>query len=81
MASFGPTVPEGYYIFPIRPGDQNFLSGTMGELRSNHFHAGIDIKTLGVEGLEVYASSSGYISRIKVSSDVYGNAMYILHSN
>ena len=81
MASFGPTVPEGYYIFPIRPGDQNFLSGTMGELRSNHFHAGIDIKTLGVEGLEVYASSSGYISRIKVSSDGYGNAMYILHSN
>ncbi len=81
MASFGPSEPEEYYIFPIRPGNQNYLSGTMGELRSNHFHAGIDIKTLGVEGLEVYASADGHISRIKISSGGYGNALYILHSN
>ncbi len=81
MASLNPTEPEGYYIFPIRTGNQNFLSGTMGELRSNHFHAGIDIKTQGAQGLEVYASSGGYISRIKVSSGGYGNAIYILHPN
>ncbi len=81
MESFGPSQPEGYYIFPIRTGNQNYLSGTMGELRSNHFHAGIDIKTLGVEGLEVYASSGGHISRIKISSGGYGNALYILHPN
>ena len=72
---------EGYYQFPIRTGNQNFLSGTMGELRSSHFHAGLDIKTQGTEGLEVYAAATGYVSRIKVSSGGYGNALYILHPN
>jgi len=72
---------EGYYQFPIRTGNQNFLSGTMGELRTNHFHAGIDIKTQGVEGLEVYATAAGYVSRIKVATGGYGNALYIQHPN
>jgi len=71
----------GSYIFPIRPGAQNFLSGTMGELRASHFHAGIDIKTQGVQGLEVYASAAGYVSRIKVAQGGYGNALYIQHPN
>ena len=57
------------------------LSGTFGELRSNHFHAGIDIKTLGQSGLKVYAISDGYISRIKVSPWGYGKAIYITHDN
>jgi len=35
------------------------LSGTFGELRGNHFHAGIDIKTEGVEGQKVYAIADG----------------------
>ncbi len=69
---------EGYY-FPIRPGEQNFLSGSAGELRSTHFHGGIDIKTGGVEGLPVYAAQEGYISRIKVSGSGYGNVIYIAH--
>ena len=37
------------------------LSGTFGELRSNHFHTGIDLKTKGVEGLPIYAIEKGYI--------------------
>jgi len=55
------------------------LSGSFGELRSNHFHTGIDIKTQGVEGQKVYAIADGYISRIKVSSYGYGKALYIRH--
>ncbi len=55
------------------------LSGTFGELRSNHFHAGIDIKTKGVEGQNIYAIEKGYVSRIKVSSYGYGKALYINH--
>ena len=55
------------------------LSGTFGELRSNHFHAGIDIKTEGVEGQKVRAISDGYVSRIKVSTWGYGKAIYITH--
>ncbi len=73
--------PPGYYIFPIQPGQPNFLAGTMGELRNNHFHAGIDIKTGGVEGFKVYAAAAGYISRINVSSYGYGNALYVQHDN
>ncbi len=55
------------------------LSGTFGELRGNHFHAGIDIKTEGVEGQKVYSINEGYVSRIKVSSFGYGKAIYINH--
>ena len=55
------------------------LSGTFGELRSNHFHAGIDLKTKGVEGLNIYSIADGYISRIKVSSFGYGKVIYITH--
>lgn len=58
-----------------------YLSGSFGELRSNHFHAGIDIKTQGVEGLEVMAIADGYVSRIKISSGGYGKAIYITHPN
>ncbi|TAG54543.1 MAG: hypothetical protein EAZ29_04480, partial [Runella slithyformis] len=33
--------PKGYFIFPINPGQKNTLAGVLGDLRSNHFHAGI----------------------------------------
>ena len=57
------------------------LSGTFGELRSNHFHAGIDIKTKGTSGLKVYSVAEGYVSRIKVSPWGYGKAIYVTHPN
>ncbi|MEM5540012.1 M23 family metallopeptidase [Olleya sp. AS48] len=57
------------------------LSGTFAELRSNHFHSGLDIKTKQREGLSVYAAASGYISRIKISHYGYGKAIYITHPN
>lgn len=55
------------------------LSGTFGELRSNHFHAGIDIK--GYVGKPIYAVEEGFVSRIKVQGGGYGNALYISHPN
>ena len=55
------------------------LSGTFGELRSNHFHTGIDIKTESVEGKKIRAIADGYISRIKVSTWGYGRGIYIVH--
>lgn len=57
------------------------LSGNFGELRTNHFHAGIDIKTQQQEGLKVLAAGDGYVSRIKVSPVGYGYAIYITHPN
>lgn len=57
------------------------LSGNFGELRPNHFHAGIDFKTQGKEGLNIYSIKEGYVSRIKVSPYGYGKAVYITHPN
>jgi len=57
------------------------LSGSFGELRSNHFHAGIDIKSSkwNQSGDPIYAVEDGYISRINVRGEGYGNALYIDH--
>ena len=57
------------------------LSGTFGELRPNHFHAGIDIKTKGTEGFKVYSIGDGYVSRIQITHGGYGKALYIKHDN
>lgn len=57
------------------------LAGTFGELRSNHFHAGIDIKTQQRQGLPVYAIGDGSVTRIKISHWGYGKAIYIAHPN
>lgn len=57
------------------------LSGNFGELRPNHFHAGVDFKTQGREGLNIYAVKEGYVSRIKVGAYGYGKALYITHPN
>ena len=55
------------------------LSGHFGELRSNHFHSGIDFKTQGVEGKPIHSVQDGYVSRISVSPWGYGNGLYITH--
>ena len=57
------------------------LAGNFGEMRSNHFHTGIDIKTQGVEGFKIYAVADGYISRVRISEWGYGKALYIDHPN
>jgi hypothetical protein len=72
---------KGYFLFPIKPGQPNLLAASMGELRPNHFHGGLDIKTNGTVDLPVYAAADGYISRLKQSSFGYGNVLYITHPN
>ncbi|MBG8553783.1 M23 family metallopeptidase [Hymenobacter guriensis] len=74
-------VANGYFLLPIKPGQPNFLAASMGELRPNHFHGGLDIKTDGRVDLPVYAAADGYISRMKQSSFGYGNVLYITHPN
>ncbi|WP_292948959.1 M23 family metallopeptidase [Olleya sp. UBA1516] len=71
--------PQDYFRSPLDI--ELVLSGTFAELRSNHFHSGLDIKTKQREGLSVYAAASGYISRIKISHYGYGKAIYITHPN
>ena len=57
------------------------LSATFAEIRPNHVHAGLDIKTQSVEGKKVYAVADGYISRIGVSPYGYGNVLYVTHND
>ena len=71
--------PKNYFSSPLKI--PIILSGTFGELRSNHFHSGIDIKTQGKQGIPIYAPANGYVSRIKVSQYGFGKAMYIKHPN
>lgn len=69
--------PKDYFISPV-----DFpisLSGTFAELRANHFHSGIDIRTQGVEGKQVFACADGYVSRVKISPFGFGKALYITH--
>ncbi|WP_430468363.1 M23 family metallopeptidase [Winogradskyella ouciana] len=71
--------PQDYFRNPL---DITLvLSGTFGELRSSHFHSGLDIKTQQKQGLKVYAAAEGYVSRIKISHYGYGKAIYITHPN
>ena len=58
-----------------------YLSGNFGELRSNHFHGGLDFKTQGVVGKPLLAIADGYISKVTVTPGGYGNALYLTHDN
>ena len=71
--------PQDYFKSPLDI--PLILAGTFGELRSNHFHSGMDIKTQQHEGLTVSAAADGYVSRIKISHYGYGKALYITHPN
>jgi len=73
------TYPDNYFRSPLDIPLK--LSGTFGELRTNHFHSGLDIRTNSMEGLKIYAAAEGHVSRIKVSAYGYGNAVYIDHPN
>lgn len=55
------------------------LAGNFAEMRSNHFHAGLDLKTNNAIGVPVHAAANGWISRIKVSPTGYGLALYVDH--
>src|SRR4051812_6375563 len=77
--SMGQNYPKDYFGYPINP--PFILAGTFGEIRPDHIHTGIDFSTKEIEGLPVYAAADGYVSRIKVSADGFGKALYITHPN
>lgn len=57
------------------------LSASFGELRPNHFHSGIDIKTQQQIGLPMYSIDDGYVWRISISKGGYGNCLYLKHKD
>jgi hypothetical protein len=56
------------------------LAANFGELRANHYHMGLDIRTEHRENLPVYAAADGYIYRIKIEPFGFGQAIYIRHA-
>ncbi len=75
--SFMAPFPDQIFQNPVE--GTILLSGTFGELRANHFHAGVDIK--GQIGKPLFAAGEGYVARVKVEEGGYGKALYINHPN
>ncbi len=74
------TISAADYIYPIE-GVARLYSANFGELRSDHFHSGVDIKSDGVQGKNIVAVADGYISRISLTPEGYGLALYVTHPN
>ena len=74
-----PPIPTLYFRSPL--GIPLLLAGNFAEMRTGHFHSGIDIKTNNRPGYRVYAAADGWVSRIKVSPTGYGQALYVDHPN
>ena len=70
---------QSKYDFPVEL--PVYLSGSFAELRPNHFHSGIDIKTRGKTGYKIYSLEDGYIQRIQITLGGNGKALYIKHNN
>lgn len=66
------------YAFPLLNVEGRY-SSSYGELRSNHFHSGVDIRTDNVEGKTVVAVADGYVSRIALAPRGFGIAIYVTH--
>ena len=77
VVSFVAKGQDSIYLWPTNSGKS--LSSTFGETRSAHFHAGLDIKTWGREGYKVFASRDGYLSKLIITNQGYGKAIYLKH--
>ncbi len=73
----GGTADKPTFILPV---DINpILVANFGELRTNHFHGGLDMKTEHVVGKNLLAIADGYVSRIKLEPAGYGVVIFITH--
>lgn len=71
--------PQNYFRNPLNIPMQ--LVANFGEIRANHWHMGLDIRTRQKVNLPVYAAADGYISRVSVEPGGFGQAIYITHPN
>ena len=67
------------YLWPTN--SSRLASATLGETRSAHFHAGLDVKTWGRVGYELYASRDGILYRVAKGPFGYGNVIYLKHDD
>ncbi|MEO7393393.1 MAG: peptidoglycan DD-metalloendopeptidase family protein [Chitinophagaceae bacterium] len=74
-----PLYPKNYFRNPLAIPME--LSANFGELRPNHWHMGLDIRTDQKENLPVYAAADGYIAAIGVRPQSFGRFIIINHPN
>lgn len=65
------------YAFPLEK--IHNLAGNFGEIRSGHFHSGLDIKVDNIIGMPILAAQDGYVFRVSVSPFGYGKVIYLRH--
>ena len=71
------TEENNYYEYQWPSNASNTITAVFGDERSRRFHAGIDVRTYGIIGKEIYAIESGYVERIKITHNGYGKAIYL----
>ncbi|MDR3717100.1 MAG: M23 family metallopeptidase [Puia sp.] len=71
--------PRDYFRDPL--GIPMSLAANFGELRPNHYHMGLDIRTEKRTNLPVYAAADGYVAHVKIEPAGFGQAIYIVHPN
>ena len=79
-AAYGQRLDPADYVYPVLDVSRLYAAN-FGELRPAHFHAGIDIKTDGVEGKPLVAVADGYVSRVSLAAGGYGRAIYLTLDN
>ena len=71
--------PQGYFANPLHI--PMSLSANFGELRPNHWHMGLDIRTDQKENVPVFASGDGYVAHIGIRPQSFGKFIIINHPN
>ena len=71
--------PQGYFANPLKI--PMSLSANFGELRPNHWHMGLDIRTDKTENYPVFASADGYVAHIGIRPQSFGKFIIINHPN
>jgi hypothetical protein len=71
--------PRNYFRWPLNLKPE--IVANLGELRPNHWHMGLDIRTAQKENQPVYAAATGYISKIRIERSGFGRCIWITHPN
>src|SRR5258708_1355034 len=71
--------PRGYFRDPLNI--PMSLAANFGELRPNHYHMGLDIRTQKKENLPVLAAADGSIVKVVIEPFGFGQAIYLRHPN
>jgi len=75
----GQSYPQNYFRNPLDIPMQ--LVANFGEIRANHWHMGLDIRTQHKVNLPVHAAAEGYVARVSIEPGGFGQAIYINHPN